>query len=105
MSDFDHSRLDDLIHSRMRLAIMAVLATVEHAEFTFIRDKVNATDGNLSTHLRKLEDNGYIEIRKRFEGRRPVTEAGLTEAGRDAFSAYLEHLDQLLHAAGKGDHR
>lgn len=93
---FDHSQLDDLIHSRIRLAVMAVLASVERAEFTFIRDKVNTTDGNLSTHLRKLEDSGYVAIRKRFEGRRPVTDVALTARGREAFAAYLRHLETLL---------
>ena len=98
-SNFDNSQLDDLIHSRIRLAVMAVLASVESAEFTFIRDKVNATDGNLSTHLRKLEDSGYVEITKRFAGRKPVTDVALTKMGRDAFSAYLEHLETLLQSA------
>ncbi|HEX6928685.1 MAG TPA: transcriptional regulator [Gammaproteobacteria bacterium] len=96
MTDFDHSLLDDLIHSRIRLAVMAVLASVERAEFTFIRDKVNTTDGNLSTHLRKLEENGYVAINKRFEGRKPVTDVALTGKGREAFAAYVKHLEHLL---------
>lgn len=99
MSEFDYSQLDDLIHSRIRLAVMAVLASVKRAEFTFIRDKINATDGNLSTHLRKLEDSGYVAINKRFEGRKPVTDVELTRKGRDAFAAYVKHLEGLLHAA------
>lgn len=99
---FDHSQLDDLIHSRIRLAVMAVLASVKRAEFTFIRDKVNTTDGNLSTHLRKLEDSGYVEIGKRFEGRKPVTDVALTPRGRKAFAAYVEHLETLLFSS-KGD--
>jgi DNA-binding MarR family transcriptional regulator len=99
-TDFDHSHLDDVIHSRIRLAVMAVLASVERAEFTFIREKVNTTDGNLSTHLRKLQDRGYVEIRKRFEGRKPVTDAALTARGKEAFAAYLKHLEALLQGAG-----
>ncbi|HEX7030465.1 MAG TPA: transcriptional regulator [Gammaproteobacteria bacterium] len=102
MTEFDHSRLDDLIHSRIRLAVMAVLASVARAEFTFIRDRVNTTDGNLSTHLRKLEDSGYVEIRKRFEGRKPVTDVALTGKGRKAFAAYVAHLETLL-SISKGD--
>lgn len=98
-STFDHNQLDDLIHSRIRLAVMAVLASVERAEFTFIRDKVNATDGNLSTHLRKLEDSGYVAISKRFAGRKPVTDVSLTDKGREAFDAYIKHLEALLAAA------
>lgn len=100
VSAFDHTQLDDLIHSRIRLAVMAVLAGVEKAEFTFIRDKIKATDGNLSTHLRKLEDKQYITISKRFEGRKPVTDVALTELGREAFSAYLNHLETMLGVTG-----
>lgn len=100
MSEFDHSQLDDLIHSRIRLAVMAVLASVKRAEFTFIRDKVNTTDGNLSTHLRKLEEKGYVAITKRFEGRKPVTDVEMTDQGREAFAAYVKHLEILL---GKGE--
>lgn len=102
MADFDHKQLDDLIHSRIRLAVMAVLAGVDRAEFTFIRDRIKATDGNLSTHLRKLEDKQYIIISKRFEGRKPVTDVALTERGRDAFAAYLSHLETMLGGAGLG---
>lgn len=101
VTDFDHSLLDDLIHSRIRLAVMAVLASVKRAEFTFIRDKVNATDGNLSTHLRKLEESGYIAINKRFEGRKPVTDVELTKKGRQAFDAYVRHLEILLQSTGR----
>jgi DNA-binding MarR family transcriptional regulator len=99
LSDFDHNRLDDLIHSRIRLAVMAVLAGVARAEFTFIRDRVNTSDGNLSTHLRKLEDSGYVRIRKRFQGRKPVTDVAMTAKGREAFAAYIAHLERLLRPA------
>ena len=95
-SHFDHNRLDGLIHSRIRLAVMAVLASVPRAEFTFIRDKVKTSDGNLSTHLRKLEDSGYVAVSKRIEGRKPVTDVSLTVAGRQAFSDYIKHIEDLL---------
>lgn len=101
VSDFDHSQLDDLIHSRIRLAVMAVLVGVECAEFTFIRDRVKTTDGNLSTHLRKLEAKHYVTIEKRFEGRKPLTEVSLTARGRTAFEAYLQHLESMLGEARK----
>lgn len=97
-TEFDHGRLDDLIHSRIRLAVMAVLAGVERAEFTFIRDKVNTTDGNLSTHLRKLEDADYVKISKKFEGRKPLTHVALSKRGRDAFTTYVKHLESLLQS-------
>ncbi|MGD8176338.1 winged helix-turn-helix domain-containing protein [Marinimicrobium sp. ARAG 43.8] len=96
MAEFDHNQIDDLIHSRIRLAVVAVLAGVEMAEFTFIRDQVKTTDGNLSTHLRKLESKQYITMEKRFVGRKPVTEVSLTVLGREAFERYLEHLESML---------
>lgn len=95
MTEFDHTQLDDLIHSRLRLAVMAVLASVERAEFSFLRDQVKATDGNLGAHLRKLEDAGYISAEKRFVDRKPVTDYRLTAQGRAAFDGYIAHLASL----------
>ncbi len=99
--EFDHTQIDDLIHSRIRLAIMAVLASVEQADFTFIRDQINATDGNLSVHMRKLEDAGYIKVDKQFEGRKPVSRYVLTGAGRKAFQAYVDHLANMIKPAAE----
>lgn len=96
MSDFDYQQIDDIIHSRIRLAIMAVLISVEEAEFTFLREKVNATDGNLSTHLKKLEDAGYIGVSKNFVERKPVSRYILTKKGRLAFETYINHLEKLI---------
>jgi len=96
MNEFDHQQLDDIIHSRIRLAVMAVLVSVEEAEFTFLRGKVNATDGNLSTHLKKLEDAGYIAVSKSFIDRKPVSRYMLTQKGRKAFEIYIERLEKLL---------
>jgi DNA-binding transcriptional ArsR family regulator len=97
--EFDHTQIDDLIHSRIRLAIMAVLASVKEADFTFIRDQINATDGNLSVHMRKLEDAGYIAVDKQFEGRKPVSRYTLTKVGRAAFQAYVDHLGNMIKPA------
>ena len=96
---FDHSDIDDAIHGRLRLGIMAYLSAVSPAIFGELKEKVNATDGNLSTHLRKLEDAGYVEIEKRFEGRRPQTRVHLTRDGRAAWLAYLNRMRSLLDAA------
>lgn len=96
MSEFDYKQLDDIIHSRIRLAVMAMLAGVERAEFTFIRDKVGATDGNLGTHLKKLEEAGYLAVHKHFLSRKPVTDYALTKKGRQAFAQYLKQLEALL---------
>lgn len=95
-SDHDYRKIDALIHSRLRLAILTVLINVEEAEFSFLRDKVNATDGNLSANLRRLEDSDIIRTTKTYSGRRPVTYYRITDAGRKAFTRYVEHLEQLL---------
>ncbi len=97
MPDFDYTQLDDIIHSRIRLAVMAVLVGVEAAEFTFLRDKVGATDGNLSVHLKKLEDAGYVTVDKRFVDRKPVSSYRLTAKGRKAFELYVERLERIIH--------
>ena len=96
MNDFDYQQLDDIIHSRIRLAVMAVLISVDEAEFTYLREKVNATDGNLSTHLKKLEDAGYIAVNKSFEDRKPISRYLLTQKGRKAFEVYVERLEKLI---------
>jgi len=96
MTDFNYHEIDDVIHSRIRTAIMAVLISVEEAEFTFIREKINATDGNLSVHLKKLEDNNYISVRKEFIERKPVTRYKITETGRKAFEDYIKKLESII---------
>ena len=96
MSEFNYQQLDDVIHSRIRLAIMALLITVEEAEFVYLREKVNATDGNLSVHLKKLEDAGYVSVKKEFIKRKPRTMYSISKNGRKAFEAYLEHLEKLI---------
>ncbi len=96
MNEFDYQQLDDIIHSRIRLAVMSVLISVDEAEFTFLRDKVNATDGNLSTHLKKLEDAGYIAVNKSFNNRKPISTYLLTQKGKKAFEIYIEKLEKMI---------
>ena len=96
MSGFDIGKIDDVIHGRMRLGIMAYLADAEAADFNELKALLQATQGNLSIHLRKLEDAGYIEIEKSFIGRKPLTRARITQAGRKAFASYLEALGKLI---------
>ena len=96
MSAFDINMIDDVIHGRMRLGIMAYLADAEVADFNELKRVLDATQGNLSIHLRKLEDAGYIAIDKSFLGRKPLTRARLTAAGRKAFAAYLEAMAGLV---------
>lgn len=100
MAGFDIGKLDDVIHGRMRLGIMAYLADAEAADFTELKDLLDATQGNLSIHLRKLEEAGYIAIDKSFVGRKPLTRARITEAGRAAFAAYLEAIAKLVGGTG-----
>ena len=96
---FDHSQIDDVIHGRLRLGIMAYLSASSPAIFGELKDKVGATDGNLSTHLRKLEEAGYVTQEKRFVGRRPQTRIHLTEAGRTAWMVWIDRMRGLMDAA------
>jgi DNA-binding MarR family transcriptional regulator len=96
MSGFDVNRLDDAIHGRLRLGVMAYLADTEVADFNELKAVLEATQGNLSVHLRKLEEAGYVRIEKRFEARKPLTRIHITEAGRKAFAVYLEALSRLI---------
>ena len=97
---FDHNGLDDVIHGRIRLGVVAYLASVETALFGELRDRVGATDGNLSTHLRKLEEAGYVKVDKSFAGRKPQTRLSLTHRGRQAWNVWLDRIERLTHAAG-----
>ncbi|HRO03784.1 MAG TPA: transcriptional regulator [Terricaulis sp.] len=99
MSSFDHTALDDVIHGRLRLGVMAYLSTVSPAPFVELKAKVNATDGNLSTHLSKLEEAGYVKIEKTFLGKKPHTLVHLTAKGRNAWIGYLNKLQALISAA------
>jgi DNA-binding MarR family transcriptional regulator len=93
---FAYETIDDMIHGRVRLAIVAYLASVDQAEFTLLRQILKATDGNLSIHLRKLEDAGYVAVDKRFVDRKPQSLYQLTKTGRGAFRRYVERLGTLL---------
>ncbi len=93
---FDHTGIDDVIHGRLRLGIMAYLSTVSPAIFGELRDKVQATDGNLSTHLRKLEEAGYVKQEKTYVGRRPQTRIHLTASGRKAWLAWIDQMQVLM---------
>ncbi len=95
----DHSaQLDGVIHERTRLGIVSALAANERLSFAELKALMEATDGNLSAHARKLEDAGYITAHKRFEGRVPRTEYELTTDGRSALERYLDHMEALIDA-------
>lgn len=96
MRDFDYTQIDDLIHSRIRTAIMAVLSSVDEAEFNYLKEKVNATDGNLSVHIKKLEDAGYVSVKKFFLDRKPLTKYKITSKGYKAFDNYIKKLEGIV---------
>ncbi|MCG6920213.1 MAG: transcriptional regulator [Acidobacteria bacterium] len=96
MAAFDIGKLDEVIHGRVRLGIMAYLANAEVADFTELKDALQTTQGNLSVHLRKLEEARYVSIEKSFLDRKPLTRARLTRAGRKAFAAYLDAMRKLV---------
>jgi DNA-binding MarR family transcriptional regulator len=85
-----------MLHERGRLAIVSVLAAAGSVSFTELRDTLEMTDGNLSVHLQRLEEKGYVAIEKQFVGRRPHTTCRLTKNGRQAFTKYLDHLQALI---------
>jgi DNA-binding MarR family transcriptional regulator len=95
--DFDISGIDEVIHGRMRLGIMAYLSGAGCADFTALKAKLQATDGNLSVHLSKLEQAGYVAIAKSFVGKKPLTTVSLTALGREAFIAYLDAMAKLVN--------
>jgi DNA-binding MarR family transcriptional regulator len=96
MDSFDIDNIDEVIHGRVRLGIMAYLSGAEVADFNTLKAKLQATDGNLSAHLRKLEDAGYVGVEKSFVDRKPLTRISITAAGRKAFSAYLDAIGKLV---------
>lgn len=95
-----HNLIDEIIHQRTRLAIMATLAGVERLEFNEIKAELGLTDGNLSTHAAALERAGYIKIRKAFKGKKPHTSLAMTAKGREAMENYIRLLKGILDRAG-----
>ena len=91
------TEIDPLIHAPTRLKIMAYLSIVESADFTFLMNQTGLTRGNLSVNLRKLEDAGYVSIKKEFVDRVPRTLIRLTEKGRQAIQTYRENMQQVLN--------
>ena len=100
MNEFTIGNIDEIVHSRVRLGVMAYLTAAEVADFTTLKNKLEVTEGTLSVHLRKLEEAGYIAIEKSFRGRRPLTEARLTPQGQQAFRVYLDAIGKLAGLGG-----
>ena len=89
-------QLDRVIHEKGRMAIMSMLAASPEMSFTDIRNTLNMTDGNLSMHLRTLQEAGYVGVTKSFQERRPLTTCSLTVQGRAAFSNYINLLERIV---------
>ena len=90
--------LDRLVHERLRLGIVSALAVNDHLTFNDLKQLLETTDGNLSVHARRLEEAGYVDCVKSFEGRMPRTEYRLTPVGRRALEKYLAHMEALIKA-------
>ncbi len=95
--------LDETIHQKVRLGIMSALMARDEADFRFLKETLGVTDGNLSIHLSKLEDAGYVASAKEFVRKKPHTTYTPTEAGRAAFHAYLAALERIVQSAGKSE--
>ncbi len=89
-------KLDPLLHSELRLAVMSVLVNLEEADFVYLREVTKATAGNLSVQLDKLSDAGYISVEKTFEGKKPRTICRITPVGLQAFENYVDALKSYL---------
>jgi DNA-binding MarR family transcriptional regulator len=94
--------LDKLIHDRTRLGMISALAANEKMSFSDLKNLLNASDGNISVHARKLEDAGYVTCEKSFKGRTPLTEYSITPDGRAALEQYLNHMEALIAAMRGG---
>jgi DNA-binding MarR family transcriptional regulator len=89
-------QLDRLIHEKGRLAIMSMLAAAPELSFTEMRDTLGMTDGNLTTHIRTLQQEGYVSVAKSYQNNRPLTTCSLTATGRKAFAGYINLLEQIV---------
>jgi len=96
---FAYEGLDRVIHERLRLGIVSALASRDTLSFNDLKAALKTTDGNLSVHARRLEEAGYVDCQKGFEGRIPRTTYRLTAAGRRALERYLAHMEALIEAA------
>lgn len=89
-------QLDRVIHEKGRLAIMSMLAALPELSFTELRDALGMTDGNLTTHIKALQQEGYVSVTKSFKEKRPLTTCSLTAAGRKAFGEYIDLLEKIV---------
>ncbi len=96
MEDFNPSEVNKLIHAPIRLGIMTILNSARKVNFIYLRKKLEVTDGNLSSHMEKLEKAGYVKVKKSFIDKKPNTVYSITEKGKKAFRVYLQHLEKII---------
>ena len=94
-------QLDRIIHEKGRLAIMSMLAASPELSFTELRDALNMSDGNLTTHIRTLQEAGYVTVAKSYQNKRPLTMVSLTNPGRKAFAGYVDLLEKIVQQTRK----
>jgi DNA-binding MarR family transcriptional regulator len=95
-------QIDRVIHEKGRLGIMSLLAATDELSFTELRGTLNMTDGNLTTHIRTLQEAGYVSITKSFQNNRPLTTCSVTPQGRKAFTDYINLLEQIVQQTRGG---
>jgi DNA-binding MarR family transcriptional regulator len=96
MGDFNPAEVNKLIHAPIRLGIMTILNSVEEVNFNYLKNKLKVTDGNLSSHMERLEKAGYLKIKKTFVDKKPLTIYRVTDKGRKAFRDYIEYLERII---------
>ena len=96
MAEHLSTRLDKVLTQKARLGIMSILMVLEEADFNHLKDKLELTDGNLSTHLSLLENEKYVRIRKTFSGKKPKTLCLITDKGRRAFAEHINTLEKII---------
>lgn len=103
MFEFDPKELNRLIHSPIRLGIMTILNSLEEASFNYLKNRLDVTDGNLSSHIEKLEEAEYIEVRKEFIEKKPHTSYKITKKGINSFRKYIEFLENIIKGGTEKD--
>ena len=94
--------LDRVIHEQGRLGIMSLLAATPELSFTELRDTLKMTDGNVTTHIRTLQEAGYVSVAKSYQNNRPLTTCALTAKGQQAFAAYINQLEKIVQQTKPG---
>jgi len=96
MKEHASVKLNKMIHQKARLGIMSILMAADEVDFNYLKEQLQLTDGNLSTHLSQLEAQGLIEINKTFIDKKPRTRVRISERGREAFSEYIRELERII---------